>query len=117
MLTFIDVNVFGAKIYCDPMNRYLIKVENHTNTLHPILWVNNQGWGVISYHIGSKKYKQAGKPNFQGHATMEEPAWTRERSGMFPSHLNFESPGKENYGHIIEFEGTILIKILKIIHP
>ena len=42
-LTFVDFNVFGAKVYCDPKNRYLIKVEDHPTPMYTSLWVKYQG--------------------------------------------------------------------------
>ena len=42
-LMFVDVNAFGAKVYCDLENRYLIKVEDHPTQTYTSLWVSHQG--------------------------------------------------------------------------
>lgn len=120
-LTFIDVNAFGAKIYCDPRNKYLVKVEDrHPTQAHQILWAKYQGDHYVDQDGGSYvitldpgHMDKLGNPISVGHATTEVPAWTRERPGTSLSHLHFESPGKERHEHNIEFQGTILVHRLK----
>ena len=83
------------------MNGYLIKVEDHPTLLHQFLWASYHGNHYMdqdgeSYVMTSdpENTNKLGKPILIGHATSKELAWTRERPGTFPLHLNFELPGK-----------------------
>ena len=40
-LTFEKTN--GAQLYTDPMNRWVVKVEDHPTTFEDTPWVNYQG--------------------------------------------------------------------------
>lgn len=123
-LSFVDVNAFGAKVYCDSENRYLIKVENHPTPMYTSLWVRNQGDHYVekdgtSYIFTSdpKNADKLGNAIPIGHATRDELAWTHESPGMFPSHLNSTSLGKEHHEHNTKFEEKILVHRLKTLNP
>ncbi|KAI5063470.1 hypothetical protein GOP47_0022017 [Adiantum capillus-veneris] len=89
-LTFVDVNVFGAKISRDPMNRYLVKVEDLPTPTYPSVLVSNMGDhyvyqdGVL-YVITSdpQNTDKLGSVISNGHATMDEPTWTRKGQVSF----------------------------------
>lgn len=42
-IVYYGDNAYGAKIYKDMMNRYLVKVENPTSAFQETLFVNYQG--------------------------------------------------------------------------
>ena len=83
-LTFVDVNAFGAKVYCDPENRYLIKVEDHPTPTYTSLWVSHQQGDryvdedgtLYVFALDPKNTDKLGNAIPIGHATRDELAWT-----------------------------------------
>ena len=73
----------------------------------------------ISYVFASdpKNTDKLGNTIPSRHATRGELAWTRESPGMLSSHLNSESPGKENHEHNTKFDGKVLVHRLKTSNP
>ena len=42
-LAFAQTNVHEAQLYKDPMNRWVVMIEEHPTTFDPAPWVNYQG--------------------------------------------------------------------------
>ena len=42
-LEFVHTNAHDAQLYKDPMNRWVVKIEEHPTTFDPSPWVNYQG--------------------------------------------------------------------------
>ena len=41
-LVFVRENAVGAKLYCDPTNRLVVKIEHVTSPFEPEVWANYQ---------------------------------------------------------------------------